>query len=262
VWESVQNPWYENAVPSKSQRVRRKKKSAVTLEELLSVRLRSWKVPKMRQNFPHRPRDFPKKFPRTATEQKLRNEVWWWLYANEDNAGRIFPSWGEGADFMTQVSLEIFLNYMEDSAWFYEMRARYNARYKWEFGVPWIHCSDEQRRMLADILPSKYPSQFYLPVPRSEDCWVTISEKCNLLVNDATLAQRFLGRVAKERKTRGISAPGKQGGVRRRSLSWSALELMDKRHYGVIGDDGGVRSIISKGRKKYEAMCKDLVLAP
>jgi hypothetical protein len=249
-------------VSHKLQKMRAKKGAEVTLDELLCVRLRRWKVAKTRQNFPHRPKDFVDVFPATATEEKLRQKMWWWRYADEENAERIFPPWGEGTNSMTQALLKSFCNYMEPSAFFYEFRARYDGRYKWDFGRPWIRCSDEQRRMLVEVVPSEYPSQFYLPVARPEDCWATISEKINLRVNDETLARQFLSRVAKEREYRGVKAPGKEGGVRRKKMSWAPIEYMDLRHYGVIKDSSSGHSQVSKARRNYEATCASLNLAP
>lgn len=246
----------------KGQKTRRKKSSIVTLDELLCVRLSRWGVPKDRQSFPHRPQDFADTFPTTASEKKLRQEVWWWRYADEENAERIFPPWGAGTNSMTHAFLKVFRNFWEPSAWFYEFRARYKGRYEWDFGRPWIRCSDEQRRTLEQVVPSKYPSQFYLPVSRSEDCWAMISEKINLRLNDETLAKQFLAKVAEERESRGIKAPGKQGGVRRRALSWAPIEYMDLDYYGILERSSSIRSQVSKARLNYEAMCKRLSLAP
>jgi hypothetical protein len=249
-------------MPPKRQNGMKPRVRKLTLDKLLSNSLREWKISKSRQNFPHRPKTFPASFPAKATEQKLCEEVWWWRYADEDNAKRIFPPWGDESGSVTQMLLQVFLNYMEPSAWFYEFRARYRGRYKWDFGAPWIRCSDEQRRLLANLVPPEHPSKFFLPVSRREDFWIVIPDKVNLLVNDATLVRSFLATVRKERHVRGLSAPGKTGGVRRKRRTWVPIEAMDLEHYEIRLQTDAERGQVSKWYAFYEATCERLKLAP
>ena len=158
--------------------------------------------------------------------------------------------------------LSIFLNYMEPSALFYEFRARYNGHYKWDFGASWILCSDEQRRMLANLVPPEHPSERYLSVSRPEDCWVEIPDKVNLLLNNANLVRHFLAAVRRERKARGLVAPGKGGGVRRKKRSWVPIEAMDLKHYGIRPLTDSERGQLAKYGAAYKATCRRLKLAP
>lgn len=215
------------------------------------------------QTAPHRPTDFPDVFPAQATEQDLRDHVWWWRYQDTpDRARKIFPPWEGEQHQSTRVMLELLRNYHEPSAWFYEFRARYKGRYAWDFGRPWIRCTDEQWNTLETLVPSTRPAQVPMGLQRAEDCWVTLEMWVNLRLNDATLVQSFCQRIADARRLQNIKPPGKRGGVRRRKQSWLAIEAMDVQHYRIRALTKGESGQLSKHRARYEEICERLNLKP
>lgn len=215
------------------------------------------------QTAPHRSKDFSDEFPEQATKQHLIDHVWWWRYQdNLEQAKKIFPPWEGETHQITGVMLNCLRNYLEPSAWFYEFRARYNGRYEWDFGCPWVRCTDQQMSTLSCLVPSTYPSQFLLDLQRKEDCWVEFQTPFNLRLNDQTLVRDFLARVSKERERRAISPPKRQGGVRRRKLSWMSVEAMDIRHYNLGLLESAERGRLSKDLQRYVKMCQNLGLAP
>ncbi len=233
------------------------------LNLILAEDLRRWGKTEKEQEYPHRPRDFLAAFPEEAHQQLLVNNVWWWRYAvNPEKCSRVFPPLTEGSAWWPTFMHKIFMDHLEPSAFFYEFRARYKKRYVWDFGRPWILCSDEQRRSLSCLLPSNYPSTLNLHLPRPEDRWSAFFGDYNLLLNDETLIRQFTKELKQKRSDLGLSRPAPGQGVRRRSISWQPIEYMDIRRYGIRVLNESERSALSRARKLYEETCARLRLDP
>lgn len=216
------------------------------------------------QRAEYRPKDFPDEFPPEADEKLLKATVWWWRFrTNVDQAKRIFPPETATDNSRTKRMLDKLNNLHEPSAWFYEFRARYADRYQWDFGCPWISCTDEQHKTLSSMIPAEEPAQVAVSLSKPGDSWITLDMFwVNLRLNDEVLARQFFDHVAEARRVRGVKAPGPGRGVRRRPLSWAPLESMDIRHHGIRALTDGERSQLSKARRRYVTLCKRLGLEP
>jgi len=199
-------------------------------------------------------------FPDVATATELAQTVWWWRFAGEDlDPGVVFPRAFEGDNFFPELQMEHFLDAMQDSAFFYEFRARYNDRYQWDFGTPWPNCSIEKRAYLESLLPSKYPRKLWLSERPGKE-WVRLT--LNLALGDKTLSAFVKKELVKIRKAMGLPHPPPSKGARRRPLSWLSLELMDKKKYlGTVFNDSE-RKVVHSARRRYLENCKAVGLDP
>ncbi|RYD85009.1 MAG: hypothetical protein EOP84_03860 [Verrucomicrobiaceae bacterium] len=217
------------------------------------------------QLFPHRPDCFLDRFPTrladNLSETLLLEKLWWWRYADVANATVIFPPWDAADDWWPQFMLTVFSDYLERSAFFYELRARYEERNEWEFGKPWVRCSVEQHRFLHCLLPNIDPPKHALHLDKRESGWTYLKDfPVNLRLSDKTLHRQFKELVRNERHRAGISKPGAGHGTRRKPISWRSLELMDLRRYGLRTLSNSESSQISKVKKAYAERCTALGL--
>ncbi len=204
---------------------------------------------------------FVYEFPEAATAQDLAQKVWWWRFVGESSdPGFVFPRAFQGDDFFPELQMEHFLDAMQDSAFFYEFRARYNDRYQWDFRAPWPNCSVEKRAYLESQLPSKYPRKLWLS-ERPDTVWVTLP-KLNFALGDKTLLAFVKKELVKIRKEKGLSHPPPSKGARRRPLSWQSLELMDKRRYLGTAFNESERKVVHAARKRYLENCRAIGLDP
>ena len=171
----------------------------------------------------------------------------------------LFPCISERDHFFSELQMEHLLDAMQDSAFFYEFRARYGGRYQWDFGAPWPNCSIEKRAFLERKIPSKYPRKIWLS-ERPGIEWEDLT--LNLALGDKTLLAFVKKELVKIRKAKGIPHPPPSKGARRRPMSWQSLELMDKkRYFGTVFNDSE-RKIVHSARKRYIESCKALGLDP
>lgn len=233
-----------------------------TLRDIHLTKLRKWRIGSENQERWNQPPDFVSEFPQAATEEYLRKHVWWWRYMeSQEEARRVFVPWADGGfGDINAIMYRHFADYLEPSAWFYEFRARHAGRYRWDFGFPWLKCSQEERRTLTCLVPGEHPARLKLPLTTDKDFWVSLSIDANLLLNDETLAHDYLAVIAKQRELHGVKRPGIGQGVRRRALSWAAIEAMDIRHYKIRALEDGERSSLRNGRKRYFSICDELGL--
>jgi len=203
---------------------------------------------------------FPKVQPARITEERLAKQLWWWRKADTDKADTIFhhpniPHW-------TEILLGLYRDYFEQSAYYYELRARYRERYAWGFGQPWVYCSREQRRMLGCLWPrpSSHPVRRWTPAEAGRPEWrELIGVKFNLKLNDSVLVEQFTSELKRLRSQLEIPAPKIGTGVRRKPISWLPIELMDIRRYEIRSLNGSERSQVSKAILDYEEVCEETV---
>jgi hypothetical protein len=204
---------------------------------------------------------FVNEFPKTATETDLAQKVWWWRFVGEGtDPGIVFPRAFEGDNFFPELQMGHFLDAMQNSAFFYEFRARYNDRYRWDFGAPWPNCSVEKRAYLECQLPSNYPRKLWVS-ERPGPVWVALP-KLNFALGDKTLLDFVKKQLVKIRKEKGLPHPPPSKGARRRPLSWLSLELMDKKKYLDTVFNDSERKVVHSARRKYLENCKALGLDP
>jgi hypothetical protein len=203
-------------------------------------------------------KSFPKADATGITEARLVNKLWWWRTADEDKADAIFhnpkfPGW-------TDILLGLYQDYFELSAYYYELRARFDGRYAWGFGHPWVYCSREQRRMLGCLWPSSYPVQNWTPAEADKPEWRGLAGlNFNLKLNNSVLIEQFASELERLRTQVGIEAPATGQGIRRKPISWLPIELMDIRHYQIRTLNDSERSQVSKASRAYERACRGLI---
>lgn len=235
---------------------------------VLVMRFNKWSKgcgEKVEQNFDNQPRGILKAFPKVDADQvshaDLEENLWWWRKAKSEKAASIFrhngvPSW-------TEMLFTIYQDHFERSAYYYELRARYDNRYQWDFGHPWIHCSRQQRRMLDCLWPNDYPARKWLPSDAGKPAWSRLDGvSFNLQLNDTVLIEQFLAEVERLRSSKAIRKPGVGQGVRRKPLSWRPIELLDIRRYRIRPLNDGERSHVSKVLRDYKAACQKARIEP
>jgi hypothetical protein len=204
---------------------------------------------------------FVNEFPDVATEAELAHTVWWWRFIGIDtDPGIVFPRAFDGDNFFPELQMEYFLDAMQESAFFYEFRARFNRRYKWDFGAPWPNCSVEKRAYLECQIPSMYPRKLWVS-ERPDTVWVALP-KLNFALGDKTLLAYVKQELAKIRKAKGLPHPPPSKGARRRPLSWQPLELLDKKRYlGLVFNDSE-RNTVKRAHTRYLKTCEAIGLDP
>jgi hypothetical protein len=220
------------------------------------------------------PTKFAQRFPKTADRKFLESKLWWWRFATEEHCGLLFqaklafrssqfPSEREERDAFARARLQSFKEMLIDSAHFYEFRARYNGRYAWPLAKPWPDVSPEQQFRLASLVPGEYPAKDFGSSGREADHWVSLPTRfVNLKLNNWTLMEQFMQEINALRELHGVAAPERGKGVRKRALSWTAIEAMDLRRYSICEPTDGERSALSKAQCRYEATCAQLGLEP
>lgn len=208
------------------------------------------------------PAPFPDTFPKTAVLSTLERRVWWWRYAEKESNPqmwrRIFPQLEGSPRDYPDLQWENFKDLLQPSAFFYEFRARYNDRYSYEFGVPWINCTWWQKWALRALIVDPFPDQYFTPQSGGSNHWVTLQFPVNLLSTDEAARRRFVSDLKRLRAEHGI----KRGYLRTRDLPWMAVETMDLRRYRIDRIEPGGPSALSKARRKYEQDCQRLGIAP
>ena len=211
---------------------------------------RAWQPPKAA---------FDESFPDKATASYLMRHVWWWRFADEKQCHKIFPHGGElDADF-SQRKLENYEDLLQPSAFFYEFRARYKERYKYDLGAPWIMLSFRDQWCLRELVPDKYPDRYFSPASSQNNHWMVIN---NVMVNaslpDKAICEFFILRVAAERRKRRI----KKRRIRVTPFSWKAIEAMDLKRYGKDPMSDSQRGLKALEKKFYLKNCARLGLQP
>lgn len=205
---------------------------------------------------------FAGEFPKTASLSTLQARLWWWPYTRKCSSGRLSrvfpPPKGAWKDYPI-LQWQNFKDLFEPSALFYECRARYDDRYSYEFGVPWINCTWWQKWALRALIPDTLPNQYFSPACEGNNRWVNLQLPVNLMSTDKAATRRLVGELKRLRKERGI----KRGRVRTRDLPWMSIETMDLVRYKIAGkiSPGGL-SAMYKQRQKYETQCKQLGIDP
>ncbi len=217
------------------------------------------------QTFDNKPQGFAEDFFDKGdihlTADVLKQGLWWWTQATEAGSSMIFCGEGKAED--PAQALTLFIEYHQQSAFYYELRARHKERYKWDFGKPWIFCSREQREYLTSLWPTETTPSIWQPSQQGKAGWVQIpGRQINLKANDTLLTQKFLGEVERLRKQHGIERPLPGHGVRRKPISFLPIELLDQKYYLGLKPDGSQRSQVSKELRAYLAACKDVGIEP
>ena len=217
------------------------------------------------QCFDNHPRHILKAFPKAdegrVTEAHLTQRLWWWRSANGEAAQSIFRH--EGMPQWTQMQLTFYQDHFEHSAYLYELRARFERRYAWDFGHPWIYCSRQQRRMLDCLWPNPYPAQNWLPSEGDRPEWVQVPEvTINLSLNDSVHVDQFVGELKRLRREKGIPSPTAGQGVRRKPVVWRTIELLDIRRYDLRDLNDSERSQVSKALRAYKTACSKARIQP
>ncbi len=206
-------------------------------------------------------KEFPKVSKGGVKEAHLESHLWWWRKANADGAQSIFRH--EGWPQWTQMLLSLYQDHFELSAYFYELRARFEKRYAWDFGYPWICCSRQQRRMLDCLWPNPYPAQNWLPSDTEKTEWQQfVGVNFNLKLNNTVLTAQFTEEIERLRRQHGIRKPAPGEGVRRKPMTWRPIELLDIRRYGIRELGDAERSQVSKAVVAYEAACRETGIEP
>jgi len=206
---------------------------------------------------------FAPKFPKTASLSILRSRMWWWSYTGKGSSGklsRVFPPpKGASKDYPIR-QWQNFKDLFEPSALFYEFRARYEGRYAYEFGVPWINCTWWQKWALRGLVPDPFPDQYFSPTSEGDNDWVTLQLPVNLRWTDTAVKQCFESELMRLRKERGIE----RGRVRTRDLPWMSIETMDMKRYKITEEKilpGGPKAV-HKQLQTYLVQCKQLGIKP
>lgn len=211
---------------------------------------RAWQPPRAQ---------FADSFPDKANEAVLKRRLWWWRYANEKQCHKIFPRAEElDADY-PRLKLQNYEDLLQPSAFFYEFRARYNRRYKHDFGVPWINCSFQDQWCLRELVPDKHPDRYFSPATSKDNHWMVIN---NVMVNvslpDSAICESIMLRVATERRKKRI----KKRRIRVVPFSWKAIETMDLARYVKDPMSDSQRALKSRETKFYLENCARLGLEP
>ncbi len=234
------------------------------LQQLLGAKLQEWNISPAQQFYDLQPSGILNSFPcdtEGLTEAHLSNGLWWWRQANSEQYANVFNHFGNPQ--YSAILLTLFKDYFEQSAYYYEMRARFGGRYTWDFGRPWIACSQEQRRMLQCLWPNPTPPVNYSHAEAKNPAFICLTNTCfNIAINDAVLVRQFLDEINQERARQGIVAPGYHGGVRRRPLSWLPIECMDIKHYQARILTDSERSQVSKAVREYRDACTAISIRP
>ena len=211
---------------------------------------RAWKPPRAA---------FDDSFPDKATESYLKKHVWWWSFADKKQCHKLFPRAEELGDDYPQVKLQNYEDLLRPSAFFYEFRARYKERYKYDLGAPWINLSFRDQWCLRELVPDKYPDRYFSPASSQNNHWMVIN---NVMVNaslpDSAICEFLMLRVAAERRKRRI----KKRRIRVTPFSWKAIEAMDLKRYKLGPLTCSWRGLKSRGTKFYEETCTRLGLKP
>ena len=203
---------------------------------------------------------FPLRSRQDLAEPLLADELWWWRHATIEASARIFHH--PNVSHWNAIIFPIYIDHFQPSAHFYEFRSRYDDRYVWDFGQPYVFIRTEQRRMLGCLLPETTPAANWLPSSASQSQWANLHLKINLQLNDTVLEKQFRTAVEEARKKQRIAKPQLGQGIRRKPISWRAIEAMDIRHYGLRPLSDGERSQLAKAKKEYELTCSELGIAP
>ncbi len=206
------------------------------------------------------PTRFPNQFPEEATLAELKTNLWWWrLTKKSADYAAVFPSPPKTDPFLQKIQWDLFLEGMQESAYFYEFRARYEGRYEWEFGSCWPNCSGQEKRFLDCLQPPQFPRKTHYF--QEDSNWVQFP-KFNLQLGDDTLVKFFKKLLAVARVNTWNPKPAKGKGARRRALSWRAIETLDKRKYLKHVTSCSERSALSQATGEYLATCEKLNLEP
>jgi hypothetical protein len=206
------------------------------------------------------PTRFPNRFPEESTLVELKTNLWWWRYTKKRaDYAAVFPSPPKTDPFLQKIQWDLFLEGMQESAYFYEFRARYDGRYEWEFGSCWPNCDGQEKRFLDCLLPPQFPRKTHYF--QEDSNWVQFP-KFNLQLGDDTLVKFFKDLLAVARVNTWNPKPTKGKGARKRELSWLPIELLDKKKYlGLVLNDSE-RACVSKAKREYKATCEKLGLVP
>lgn len=244
-----------------------KQRHKLTLNEAFQSWLTAQGEVSNKQTFDNNPSqilgEFPAKESSTISQEYLQERLWWWRFATSEGCQIIF-SWPNASDrIWADILFPTYQDHWEKSAYLYELNARFDSRYQWAFGVPWVKCSNEQRRFLACLWPNDSPALNWLPSDQNNPKFVTLgSQRFNLELNDSVLQGQFLKAINALRKREKVHRPKPGKGIRRKPVSWLPLEFMDIRHYGFRILNNAERPRLTKAFAQYQAECAKVGIAP
>ena len=111
--------------------------------------------------------------------------------------------------------------------------------------------------MLGALWPNPWPPKKWLQIDGPAKHWAISSQLYNLELNDETLVADFKKHINHLREQAGVERPTPGKGVRRKSLPWRVIELMDLRYFHHEALNAGERSQVSKARIQCEQFCSE-----
>ena len=195
------------------------------------------------------------------------SRLWWWRFlepASPDRC-RVFrptanPN-GDRNDDYGGIVAEAFAGIFDESAFYYELRARRGNLNRWEFGMPWPACTLHQRMFLAYVWPSRrQPRSRVAGMGKDPRFGTIVLREANLELPDAQLYEWFKQDLATVRQAAG-RGPRKKGGLQH-PVPWGVLEIADRRQLGGAILDESERSQLNKKLREYGADCRAKGLTP
>lgn len=198
--------------------------------------------------------------PPARVRKFFEKRVWWWR--NNDNRGdsALFLPWKPEVQIMADFFWQVYLDYHQKAAWFYEFRARYNGRFNWDFGGPWPWCYDQEMNAVAHSIPPSHRPSLLLPTVRTPT-----TVKLEILV-DAYAPEEdnveIFRRMLAERKKKFISDKLPLPPKRTRPPKFTVIEALDLKRYANIVLSDGERGSKAKEQKEYLKLCKAIQIDP
>jgi len=204
-----------------------------------------------------------------TTKQELMKKFWWWKALppknklkkeREEWQKESRETWGKKWE---PEQIELFSDNWEQSAFFYELRARFNDRYQWDpFHKPWVKLTSTERGILASIWPPRHigcktlrqeaDPLFALQYP-SEDL-LTIQVDLDMADSHIIkLVQEKIrqAREAYDRKTGNLS-----------HCPWLVLELLDRHYFLDEMLTNTQRRDEADAWKEYRTACEEAGIDP
>ena len=211
--------------------------------------------------FDNHPQGVSETFPAdepTPTEEQLAASLWWWQRAREQEGQLIFQQ--QGNPHWHGILYPLYLDYMERSAYFYELRARYQDRRQWDYERPWVFISQEQRRFLSRLWPQRNPPRNWNPAEANNPAFVNM-RPFNIELNDTALREQFMEQINRRRAE--LQVPRREpNSISHREMSWRPIEFLDIRNYRIRELNDSERSQLSKAVQTYKLACESVDLEP
>jgi hypothetical protein len=195
------------------------------------------------------------------------SRLWWWRFlepASPDRLRVFRPTAnlnGDRNDDYGRIVAGAFAGNFDESAFYYELRARNEGRNRWEFGVPWPACTLHQRMFLACVWPSKRRPGSWVPGMGNDPRFQTIELRhADLELPNKDLLKLFQKELGRLRQIAG-SRPRVRGGSQH-AVPWGVLEIADRRHLAGEILNESERSQLNKKLREYGADCREQGLTP